>query len=365
MAGRSVFSSNKETTAVKMNLKEARVLTKSVQTLSLEEAYQSKLLDIDKKMVKFNYGRLKRNVSRIKSHLRSGDISHLKDLDDQGKFRAEHPMSCSSTNSTKISAAQRRLKLGTYRRAQSAMPKLNSESRKDSPGGAEAASVEHKQIACTKKVRPKTTVCASRRSSEDVGEPDERKTISPRPKSSAFLLERISKAQKAHKEVAPQSSYSCHEEKLNPTSEQKKSFGLDTFELNPYEERRRKLLHMEDAAFESLKDKKSEFVCHLDTFVQENPSLIGIRPEDTEQVISSIDSMASRPGTKAQQCALSESGQRALFEQLADIRRLNAVCSDESSADGSMIDTHALHFRYKMKLWRQYDSASLSLHYTG
>lgn len=361
------YSSTKETTAVKMNLKEARVLDKSVQTLSLEEHYQSKLRDLDKKMVKFNYGRLKSNVNRIKSHLQPQVICQFRDLDAQGKFKAEHPMSCSSTNSTKISAARKRLKLSRYRRTQSAMPKLPSQNHqivpKDIPREEDLEKTEEKIISCSKKIRPKTTICVSQRSVEDVTDSSDFKTLPSRPNSSALLLEKIAKAQKAHKKVVPQGSYSCHDDKIAPAGEQKKSFGLDTFEQNPYEERRKKLLHMEDEAFEGLKDRKLDFVSHVDTFIQENPSspVKQIRPEDTEDVINSIDSMAARPGIKAQ-CALSESDQHALFDQLTDIRRLNAVNNADISILSSKTDEYALDFLYKMKIWRQYDSKSLSLH---
>ena len=61
--------------AVTYNMKEDRCLEKSMQTLNLERSYSMKLLQLDHRIVKVNYKRLKDKVSRIRSYLSVEEIT--------------------------------------------------------------------------------------------------------------------------------------------------------------------------------------------------------------------------------------------------------------------------------------------------
>lgn len=365
MAGGSMTSSSKELTAIIVNLKEARILDKAVQTLSLEESYAAKLLDLNSKMVKFNYKRLKNNVNKIKTYLKPEEISAMRSLEVEGKFKAEHPRICSSSSSTKIAAAHKRLNLNTYRRAQSAMPRMDEPSNDDTSSSEtsrdqQSQSNDEPQISCSQqKPRPKTSV------------PTEQTTIieipSPRPiKSFALVLEKITKAQKANKIQAPQVSYSCHDDKPPDSDDPKGNRSvLDAFGPNPYEERRHKLLNMEGQTFTGLKQKKQSFVNQVERFASQNPPYATARPERTQEIIKSIDSMAARPGrlkptrTASSLAARAKLRERAQLGEYAEIRKTRYLRVDESLIEISH-NTLASDFLRKTEQWRRYKSQPLS-----
>ncbi|RUS86473.1 hypothetical protein EGW08_005788 [Elysia chlorotica] len=120
---------DKEMAAMLYNSKEQRVLEKSLQTLRLEQTYALKLLELDHRIIKVRYKRLKENVSKIKSHLPVDDISTFRDLENQGKLTST---GCSGVNlgsAIKIAAAARRLNLGAglkrRHRMRSALPTIS------------------------------------------------------------------------------------------------------------------------------------------------------------------------------------------------------------------------------------------------
>lgn len=368
--GLSMNSSSKELTAMIVNLKEARVLEKSFQTLSLEESYASKLLDLNSKMVNFNYRRLKNNVNKIRTNLTPTDVKAMRDLEEEGKFKAEHPRICSSSSITKIAAAHKRLNLNSYRRAQSAMPRIQrpQTSCTNSNNNTNDAQRQAKQvngateISCAHRLRrPKTTALSTALSRQSASpEPP-----TPRSKSTHLVLEKITKAQKANKRHAPQVTYSCHDEKPAESEDAKGSGNvLDAFGPNPYEERRQKLLSFEGQSFVRLGTKKRGFVSQVERFVAENPRVVIAKPEVTEQVIRSIDSMAARPGrlrsaTAASRAALIDN---ALLKQFAEIRKTRYLRIDESLIDHSGVNTLAAEFMRRTQPWKQYKSHPKSFH---
>ncbi|XP_005094512.2 uncharacterized protein LOC101849039 [Aplysia californica] len=120
---------DKEMSAVTFNLKEQRVLEKSLQTLKLEESYALKLLELDNKVIKVRYRKLKDRVSRIKSHLPADDINKFRELDAKGKMKPLYG-NMSLSSAIKIAAASRRLNLNSSqssgRRAiRSALPRIS------------------------------------------------------------------------------------------------------------------------------------------------------------------------------------------------------------------------------------------------
>ena len=362
-----VACSPKELTAVIVNLKEARFLEKSVQTLSLEESYASKLLDLNSKVVKFNYRRLKNNVNKIQSYLKPEEIKTMKSLEVEGRFNSAHPRICSSSSSTKIAAARRRLNLNSYRRrAQSAMPRMSQPEE-------QAVTEEEKpnkkvdkepHFPCPKRLRPKTTtMSSSRRESIDTTDNAPKKPPappsprSPRPKSTAYILERITRAQKANKIQAPQVTFSCHDEK--PTQDADtvgNKCVLDAFGPNPYEERRQKLLSRENETFNNLGEKKSGFVNDVEKFVEHNPCIVDVHPEMTQHIIDSIDSMASRAGMGP------EPGgrlRRGMSKQYMELRKARYLRIDDALIIPST-ETLAKEFHKKTEPWRQYNNNAKS-----
>lgn len=382
MSGSPSTGSSKELTAIIVNLKEARVLEKSVQTLSLEESYASKLLDLNSKMVKFNYRRLKNNVGKIQSYLKPEEVSTMKSLEDEGRFRSIHPRICSSSSSTKIAAARRRLNLNSYRRAQSAMPRISQAQAEEQSIIEEEKpkklSDKEAHFPCPKRLRPKTTTfCSSARESIDNTDNSPRKEQalpiprspapptprSPRPKSTAFILERITRAQKANKMQAPQVIFSCHDEKPpeGATDAKGNKFVLDAFGPNPYEERRQKLLNRETETFQNLGQKKTGFVSDLNEFVEKNPCIVDVHPEMTQHIIGSIDSMASRSGMISEPGGRVgiRAGQSPLYKQFQELRKTRYLRINDSCIMPST-NTLAQEFHKKTEPWRQYNNNAKS-----
>lgn len=384
-------SSCKELTATIVNLKEARILEKAVQTLSLEKSYSAKLLDLNSKMVKFNYSRLKNNVNKIKSNLKPEEINVMKSLEAKGQFKAEHPRMCSSSSSTKIAAAHKRLNLNTYRRAQSAMPRIQPRSMtsqmygstgKDTSRESKMPMIELKATSCSKRqIRPKTTgpgeqsFCLATTAPKDCTDSPKTSKVTdqvitlkvqtPRSKNTNSVLEKITQAQKANKIQAPQVSYSCHDEKA-PGSEDGKSNKcvLDAFGPNPYEERRQKLLNFEGKAFCCLGEKKQGFVNEVGRFVESNPKVVEVKPEITQEVINSIDSMAARPGrskTRASTSAKLRLRDRSLLREFAEVRKTRYLRIHDSLIEYSA-NTLASDYLRRTLPWRQYKSDSLSFY---
>lgn len=112
--------SDKETRAIFLNFKELRCLEKNVQGLDLEKSYKISLINLDQKIVKVHYKRLKDKVTRIKSHLKPEEVHELKMMDEEENETEKHV----SFSDIKIAAAARRLKL--MPRARSAKPRLES-----------------------------------------------------------------------------------------------------------------------------------------------------------------------------------------------------------------------------------------------
>jgi len=338
--------SSKEITAMIVNLKERRILDKSVQTLSLEESYASKLLDLDRNMLRFHYTRLKSNVNKIRTHLKPEDIAAMRTLELEGKFKPEHPVVCTGSSAGKIAAAGRRLKLGSYnKRAVSAMPRLSHAKQANQHEESDTTTTDEPLFSCSKKpIRPKTTDCKSPRSSSD----DTQSVSTPRPKTS-FLLDRITRAQKERRRHTPHTSYSCHEEKQDDGGTKK---GLDIFGPNPYEERRARFLAGETKSFQNLGNRKETFVHQINQFVRENPLVTDVRPEATKEIIQSIDSMAARAGTS--HSVLPNNKDATLMKQLAELRKTRYLRLDDDKLDHSGSETLARTFLKRTSEWRNF-----------
>lgn len=364
MAGGNVIGSQKEMTAVINNLKESRVLDKSIDTLSLEESYSVKLLDLDTKMVNLRYGRLQVNVSKLKTNLSLDDIAAMKLLEAEGKFKPENLIAASS-NKSKIAAAEKRLKFNKPgRRAASAMPRLGKRSPRTMTveQGPRTPNIQRKSISdglpeagsiLCKRLRPQTSVNVNVVRTE-TAQPELPKDDKPQRPSTAQILERIATAQKARKNLSRQTLYSCHDGKSNHGN----GIASDVFGPSPYEVRRIRYLDDEYVTAKRLAIRQDDFIGKTSQFVRQNPCIYDMRPETTEEVIHSIDSMASRPGSdrnrvRAASCkSIIHRVDSALLKQFAEIRKTRYLRLDDSFIDFSGINTLAKAQYGQEKSWR-------------
>ncbi|KAK6188495.1 hypothetical protein SNE40_004658 [Patella caerulea] len=112
MATLARTGSAKEVGAVTYNLKEQRYLEKSIQSLSIEQNYSLKLLELNHRVLRVNHRKLKDRVNRIKSNLSIEDIVELRHQESVGRFKPV--ANCLNLGSaSKIAAASRRLNLGS------------------------------------------------------------------------------------------------------------------------------------------------------------------------------------------------------------------------------------------------------------
>ncbi|KAK2174403.1 hypothetical protein NP493_802g03046 [Ridgeia piscesae] len=104
-------SVDKEVKAFAANVKEDRLLQKSLETLRLEESFSMKLLQLDYKQLRLDQKRLRTRINKIRSYLRPDEIVQLRALELDGKLEQLcHSVHVSST--IQIAAAAKRLKLG-------------------------------------------------------------------------------------------------------------------------------------------------------------------------------------------------------------------------------------------------------------
>ncbi|KAK3097743.1 hypothetical protein FSP39_012717 [Pinctada imbricata] len=294
---------DKEMAAVTHNMKEDRVLEKSLQTLHLEQSYAMKLLQLDHRIVRVNYKRLKEKVSRIKSHLTADEITELKQMESEGKIKPSNTVNLGSA--IKIAGAAKRLKLQGPPRAHTSMNLTTDRSSTESVN------------------RPQTINGKLRRSNSVVGvfidapEPSNQKrrssidngmtTIRPlsafenttqdemkqknfkfsRPATSvAVLPHQINQQTPRANPAATHSPYSSHtateKEKSGmlaqprPTVDKTSMISDDSIDSNLgedlMEERRQELLMEENARFQELEERKKEFMSMLDDYFKANPS---------------------------------------------------------------------------------------------
>lgn len=104
------LGSDRDFMAIVVNLKEQRCLQKCLQTINMEQTYATKILDLDHRILKIYFKRLKEKVSRIRSNLSAEEILNLKKLETEGRLKASY-IPVASNSSLKIAAAYRRLKL--------------------------------------------------------------------------------------------------------------------------------------------------------------------------------------------------------------------------------------------------------------
>lgn len=126
---------DKEVNAVIFNMKEQRCLLKNLSTLDAEASYSLKLIDLNNRGIKLFYKRFKDKVNKIKSHLQSDEIAHLKILDATGEMR-ELVKPLNITGALRIADAEKRLKLqgrDNQRMSRSAMYRKSSDAVPMSP----------------------------------------------------------------------------------------------------------------------------------------------------------------------------------------------------------------------------------------
>ena len=113
--GGSKGKNDREYKAVSLNLREDRILQTTMQTLSLEQTYAMKLLELDNRQINLRHKRLKSRVSKIKSHLTPDQIIKMRRLEEEGKLNLQNT-GLQVSSAIRIAAAAKRLNLGSERK---------------------------------------------------------------------------------------------------------------------------------------------------------------------------------------------------------------------------------------------------------
>lgn len=283
---------DKEMAAVTYNMKEDRCLEKSMQTLNLERSYSMKLLQLDHRIVKVNYKRLKDKVSRIRSYLSVEEINEMKQLEAEGKIKPLNTVNLGSA--IKIAGAAKRLKIQGPTRANTSLT-LSSHKGSDEtinrPFTAMTSLRRSNSVTGAFIDAPEPNT-AKRRNSTDIG------TTTIRPLSAFVESSGNNKVPKATRPATSQlvlgqhqhtprinpnathSPYSSHtaveKEFPQPSRIQERTSGLtDDIDSNLgedlMEERRQEMIMEEQERFNELEERKKDFMKKLDDYFKENP----------------------------------------------------------------------------------------------
>lgn len=110
--------------------------------------------------------------------------------------------------------------------------------------------------------------------------------------------------------------------------------------------------------------RKREFLGQTSRFVRESPAISEMRPDLTEQIIKSIDSMARRPGSAGSRLR-SRSGRSivdrvdsALLKQFAEIKKTRYLRMDDDMMDLSGVKTLAKDQFGSTESWRNLGNKS-------
>lgn len=262
-----------------------------MQTLQLEKDYSIKLLNLDHRIVKVNYKRLKEKVSRIKSNLNADEISTLKDLDAKGKLKT-YSNAVNLSSALKIAAAAKRLKLqGQPQRAVSVYPFPIT--AMDSKNGTPRPETVPPKLGRSNSVTgafidAPEPMLQKRRNSIDGGRPtsavnavaNENNLKRARPQTASRPIAQTPRsptttAQPSH------SLYSSHtavekDVRVQTAPAPTACFSDDSIDSNLgedlYEERRQEMLLEEELRYKSLQERKDDFMVRLNEYIAANPS---------------------------------------------------------------------------------------------
>lgn len=312
---------DKEMAAVTYNMKEDRCLEKSMQTLNLERSYSMKLLQLDHRIVKVNYKRLKDKVSRIRSYLSVDEINEMKQMEAEGKIKPLNTVNLGSA--IKIAGAAKRLKIQGPTRANTS---ITLSSHKGS-----SETINSGPVIPTNNLRRSNSVTGAfidapepnmnkRRNSTDLG----MTTIRPlsafvegtvntkvhktnRPATSQIVQQSYTPRINPNPTHSPYSSHTAVEKEfLPPPRTQERTSGLtDDIDSNLgddlMEERRQEMIMEEHERFGELEERKKDFMKRLDDYFKENPvpdwsnppPIVRLPPseEETEDSVSTSGSV--------------------------------------------------------------------------
>ncbi|XP_064649650.1 uncharacterized protein LOC135501451 [Lineus longissimus] len=296
------LGSDKEVAAVTFNLKEQRCLEKTMQTLDLEESYARKLLELDQRIVRVNYKRLRDRVQKIKSNLKPAEIAEIRTLEVDGKFKPQNS-AVNLSSALKIASAARRLKLGERLEKKDTRVRIRT--------GPSMTTANSSPPPRLQKAHSLTGVF--------IDEPDEPDS-KPRGASLEAGLNKIGRhpiARPGSGKMRAQTSHGFRENQKDSRtpraqtsqgfrdvwsshSEKKKeqsgvgrldmqrascvSNAVSDFGVNPFEERRQSLLGIENLKSRGLRTRKDSFVQTVDEYIEANPVPEAIKEEDAEEV---------------------------------------------------------------------------------
>ena len=299
----------REMKATALNKKEERVLQKTFGTLNLEMSFTYNVISLHVRTVKANFRRLRDRVDKLKSYLTPEEITALRQLEEEGKFK---PATTFNVNAAmKIAAAARRLNLypeglSRSRSTVSAKSNRNSDKLLSSRSKTDTNLLRKRSNSVTgvfidapppdNAVRRNSTTelpvkVAIRPVSAAVAEQTELKTPQRglRPASSeCFDREKIHlpKAVSAKPSTEPSDSISFERpERITEagTGKMKKSprdkmaminitdESLDIGRNKLFEDRRQELLQDEHTFYMNLEKRKNHFIGKVDEYLIQNP----------------------------------------------------------------------------------------------
>lgn len=310
---------DREVKATALNKKEDRVLQKTFGTLNLEMSFTYNVLSLHVRTVKANFRRLRDKVDKLKSNLKPEEITMLRQLEEEGKFK---PATTFNVNAAmKIAAAARRLNLypeGIKRSHTMLSPKRRRTNEKlltsrsstdmnllkgrsnsvtgvfmDAPAPetrdrrnsidssnpsqsvirpVSAAQVNNEEpVMATKKsvlVRPSTSNAIEREITtlskvSFQSSPAKATAVTPSPEiSTNDILSRGDYVPEKGKTKSPRDKMSA----MHVTDE-----SLDSGRTKVFEDRRQELLQDEQLFLKALEKRKTEFIHNVDHYLNENP----------------------------------------------------------------------------------------------
>ena len=272
-----------------LNIREDRILQRTFQTLSLEETYALKLLDLDNRQMHLRHRRMKSTVSKIKSYLAPDEIIEMRRLEKEGKLKPQFS-GLKVSSAVRIAAAARRLNLGSEKRRALAEQRKRQERAKSSRY-SEADVEDLKQHTAWNSIigGQKGLQDTKGAPENNIGRPVSAYSSVMDRKAMLPLRPSTSNGFTTHKNAQPRRTksahlYSSHKEAKHDTAKTRspslhRRRGSDTSEIslgsnaakNQAEDEIDELLEEEELKTMALQNRKHDFVSRVNDWISENP----------------------------------------------------------------------------------------------
>ncbi|KAH3839128.1 uncharacterized protein LOC127879501 [Dreissena polymorpha] len=305
----------REVKARMLNKKEERVLAKTFGTLNLEMGFMYNVLSLHVRTVKANYKRLRERADKLRSNLSPQDITMLRKLEEEGKFK---PASTFNVNAAmKIAAAAHRLNIYPegIKRSNTTMshkrtndkllsrrsltefsfskPRSNSVTgvfidapQPDTIVRRSSVDLDRSTIPAIRPVSAAVGPTSNLEQDPTNGSASARKPEIIRPSTSNVVEREHSTLSKvSFKTATPRNSYqefSTHDQTPHDKTKKKSAHdklllmdvtdeSLDSGRQRIFEDRRQELLNDEQQFLKTLVKRKNSFLGRIDEYLQDNP----------------------------------------------------------------------------------------------